>query len=223
MATLLSVNVGRPREASWNGRTVTTGIFKSAVPGEVRVARTQLEGDGQADLSAHGGESKAVYAYPSEHYTFWREQLPGTRMEWGHFGENLTTLGLLEKNLCIGDRLRVGTAEFRVTEPRLPCSKLALRFERHDIIKRFLESRRSGFYLSVERTGVIASGDAIEVVRAEVGDVTVDDVVRLHAIEADDIEGLRRVVDHAALPLRWREHFRKRLDKLTRRGTTNGK
>src|SRR6478609_6396399 len=114
---LLSVNVGLPREIEWQGKRVRTSIFKSASAGHVRVMTLNVEGDEQSDLSVHGGVHKAVYAYPSEHYEFWREEVPGADLRWGAFGENLTTQGVLEEEVRIGDRLRIGSAEFIVTQP----------------------------------------------------------------------------------------------------------
>lgn len=161
-ARLVAVSVGRPREVEWDGEMVLTSIFKDPVPGRVQVSKLGLQGDQQSDLEVHGGEDKAVYAYPSEHYAFWREQLPGVPLPWGVFGENLTVEGLLESGVHIGDRFRMGSAEFTVTEPRMPCYKLALRFGRPDIVKRFLKSGRTGFYLAVLKEGEIGAGDAIE-------------------------------------------------------------
>src|SRR5229473_1003729 len=146
---VVSVNVGFPREVPWKGQTVTTGIFKEPVEGRVMLRTLNLEGDRQADLSVHGGRSKAVYAYPAEHYRYWSRELPELPLPWGMFGENLTTEGLQEEELNIGDRLRIGAAEVMVTEPRMPCYKLGIRFGRSDILRRFLDSGKSGFYFSV--------------------------------------------------------------------------
>ena len=159
---VLSVNVGGPREVEWQGETVFTSIFKDPVPGRVRVGKFNLHGDRQSDLEVHGGTDKAVYAYPSEHYAFWRKELPGLALPWGVFGENLSTEGMLEDAVHVGDRFRVGSAEFVVTQPRMPCYKLALRFGRPDMVKRFLRSGRTGFYLAVLREGEVGAGDAIE-------------------------------------------------------------
>ncbi|MBI2115875.1 MAG: MOSC domain-containing protein, partial [candidate division NC10 bacterium] len=159
---LISVNVGLPREVVYKGKTVKTGIFKEPVPGRVQVHRLNLDGDRQADLSVHGGPSKAVYAYPSEHYGYWRQELPGMDLPWGMFGENFTTEGLLEDLVNIGDRFRVGSAEVMVTEPRLPCYKLGVKFGREDIVKRFLQSGRTGFYVAVLQEGEVGAGDGIE-------------------------------------------------------------
>ena len=140
---------------------IRSGIFKLPVEGPVRVSALNVEGDQQADLTVHGGPSKAVYVYPSEHYAFWRKELPEMEFFWGSFGENLTTEGLLEKELNIGDRLCIGSVELVVTEPRLPCYKLGVKFNRDDMVKRFLKSRRTGFYCAVLREGVLNAGDAI--------------------------------------------------------------
>lgn len=174
---LLSVNVGQPREVEWRGESVRTSIFKEPVQGRVRVERLKLEGDQQSDLSVHGGIDKAVYAYPSEHYAFWRKELPGVELPWGAFGENLTTEGLLEGETRIGDRLRAGSAEFVVTQPRMPCFKLAIRFGRPDMVKRFMRSGRTGFYLAVVREGEVGAGDAIEAVDQDEARVSVAEVV----------------------------------------------
>jgi MOSC domain-containing protein YiiM len=128
----------------------------------VAVGELNLEGDRQADLRVHGGSSKSVYVYPSEHYDFWRNEFPGTELPWGVFGENLTTVGLLETEVRRGDRLRIGTAEFAVTVPRYPCYKLGIRFNRNDILRRFAQSGRSGFYLTILQTGSLAADDEIE-------------------------------------------------------------
>jgi MOSC domain-containing protein YiiM len=174
---LLSVNVGQPREIEWRGELVRTSIFKEPVRGRVRVATLNLEGDRQSDLSVHGGTDKAVYAYPSEHYAFWRKELPGIEFPWGAFGENLTTEGLREDKVRIGDRLRVGSVEFAVTEPRMPCFKLGIRFNRPDIVKRFLRSGRTGFYVAVLRQGDVGAGDEIELIEQGESQPSVADVV----------------------------------------------
>jgi len=208
---LLSVNVGLPREIKWRGKLVRTSIFKAPVQGRVRVTRLSIEGDQQSDLSVHGGIDKAVYVYPSEHYPFWREELPGMDLPWGMFGENLTTQGMLEDTVHIGDRLRAGSAEFVVTQPRMPCFKLGIRFGRPDMVKRFQHSGRSGFYLSVVREGEITAGDSLEWIARDENGVTVADVANLYTADAADPALLHRVSELSALPQGWRDHFRKRL------------
>jgi MOSC domain-containing protein YiiM len=208
---LVSINVGRPREVEWRGRSARTSIFKEPVAGPVRVRKLNLDGDEQADLSVHGGADKAVYAYPSEHYAYWREELPGTELPWGAFGENLTTEGLSESTLRIGDNLSVGSADFIVTQPRLPCFKLGIRFGRPDMVKRFQRSGRTGFYLAVLHEGSISAGDAIRVVSPEESSITVADVVRLYTADEAEQDLLRRASELGALPEGWREYFRNRL------------
>jgi MOSC domain-containing protein YiiM len=174
---LVSVNVGRPRTVEWRGRRVRSAIWKAPVAGRVRVTRLSLEGDKQSDLRVHGGPDKAVYAYPSEHYAYWARELPGADLGWGAFGENLTTEGLLEGDVRVGDRFEVGTAELQVTDPRMPCYKLGVRFERDDMVKRFLTHGGSGFYLAVIREGEVEAGDPIRLVARGEQEVTIADVV----------------------------------------------
>jgi MOSC domain-containing protein YiiM len=160
---IVSVNVGQPRQVTdAAGNPVLTSIFKSPVTGAVTVRELNIDGDRQADLVKHGGPLRAVYMYPAEHYAFWQGELPGIPLPWGAFGENLTSEGLLEDSVRIGDRLRVGTAELVVTRPRKPCFKLAIRLAQRDMVARFRASGRSGFYLSVAREGEVRAGDAVE-------------------------------------------------------------
>jgi len=211
MTALVSINVGLPRTINWQGRGVQTAIFKEPVSGPVKVKRLNLEGDRQADLTVHGGADKAVYAYPSEHYPSWRDELPGTSLRWGAFGENFTTAGLTETTLHIGDRLRIGSAEFVVTQPRTPCFKLAIAFDRLDIGKRLLESTRSGFYLAVTREGEVAAGDEIVITARDPDAVTIADIVHLYGSASEDQPLLRKASTLAALPQAWREYFVRRL------------
>lgn len=208
---LLSINVGLPREVKWRGKVVRTSIFKAPVSSRVQVSRLNVQGDRQSDLSVHGGADKAVYAYPSEHYAYWRNELPDMNFPWGAFGENLTTEGLLEDSIHIGDRFRAGSAEFMVTQPRMPCFKLATRFDRPDMVKRFLRSGRTGFYLAVIQEGDIGAGDSLDLVAEDNGQVTVADVVGLYAADAANQDLLRRASELSALPESWREYFRERL------------
>jgi MOSC domain-containing protein YiiM len=208
---LVSVNVGLPREVPWFGKTVRTSIWKSPVEGRVHVARLNLDGDRQSDLSVHGGPEKAVYVYPAEHYASWRRKLPGVDLPWGAFGENFTTQGLREDRVLVGDRLRVGSAEFTVTQPRMPCFKLGIRFGNPEMVKRFLESKRSGFYLAVLREGEVGAGDPIEREETRGSRLTIADVVSLYTSDAENQDLLRRATELPALPEGWREYFRKRL------------
>ena len=207
----MSVNVGLPREVTSHGRVVRTSIWKDPVEGLVHVSSLNLEGDQQSDLSVHGGREKAVYAYPSEHYEYWRRELPGTDLAWAAFGENFTTEGLLEPDIRIGDRIRVGSAEFLVTQPRMPCFKLGVRFGRDDMVKRFLRSGRTGFYLAVVREGEVATGNSLEIVRRDEHGVTVADIASLYSRDKDNEDLLRRAVDVPALPESWKGYLRKRL------------
>jgi MOSC domain-containing protein YiiM len=208
---ILSVNVGLPREVDVRSQIVRTSIFKAPVSGAVVVRRLNLEGDEQSDLTVHGGVDKAVYVYPSEHYPFWREELPEVEFPFGAFGENLTTSDLLEESVCIGDRFRAGSAEFIVSQPRLPCYKLSVRFDRADMVKRFLKSRRVGFYLRVAVEGELSAGDEITFLSRDERAVTVADIVHLYVTHDDDRALLQRASEVPALPLSWREEFRERL------------
>ncbi len=207
---IVALSVGLPREVEYRGQTVVTSIFKAPVSRRLRAGTLNFEGDEQADLTVHGGVDQAVYAYPAEHYEFWRRELPDADLPWGAFGENLTTEGLLE-DVRIGDRFRIGSAEFVVTQPRLPCFKLGIRFGRPDIIKRFLKSGRTGFYLSVAREGEVGAGDPIESIERAAEGLTVSDVVNLYSADARNQELLRRATETPGLPESWRDYFRKRL------------
>ena len=201
---VISVNVGLPREVIWKGTRIQTGIFKDPVDRPVTISKLNLAGDRQADLTVHGGAEKAVYAYPAEHYEYWRNRLPDVPFSWGKFGENLTTEGLMEDALCIGDRLRVGSAVLMVTQPRMPCYKLALRFDRDDMIKRFLTSQRSGFYFSVIEEGQVQAGSKVEILSRDPHRVAVGDIVRLYLGQARDPELLQRAMNVSALPQDWK-------------------
>jgi len=214
---LLSINVGLPKEVFHEGRIIRSGIFKAPVEGPVRVHALNLEGDQQADLTIHGGPAKAVYVYPSEHYAYWRKELPELEFPCGSFGENLSTEGLLERDLNIGDHLCVGTVELVVTEPRLPCYKLGVKFNRDDMVKRFLKSRRTGFYCAVLREGIITAGDAIHSLSRDENHVTVADITRLYAFDKTDYTSMRRAMEVKALPESWRGYFRQRVNDATSR------
>ena len=177
---IISVNVGRPKLVMRNGEPVSTGIFKEPVAGRVRLRTLNLDGDRQADLTVHGGPEKAVYAYPHEHYPFWKRELPDMDLPLGIFGENFTTEGMLESEIRIGDRFRIGSAELMVTQPRMPCYKLGIRFGRTDVIKRFWASERTGFYFSVLSEGEVGAGDEVELIEKNTSGVTVVDVTRLY-------------------------------------------
>jgi MOSC domain-containing protein YiiM len=203
---------------AWKGQTFNTGIFKKPVAEPVMMRKLDLDGDWQADLSVHGGPYKAVYDYPSEHYEFWKKEFPEMELPWGQFGENLTTEGLNEQDTHIGDVLRIGQATVQVTQPRVPCFKLAAKFKRDDILRRFLQSGRSGFYFSVVEEGLVAVGDGIERIREDENGIAVSDINKLFN-HGTDSALLRRVIRLEALPLDWREHFAAHLAEMERRSS----
>ena len=211
IARLVSVNVGLPQEVNWHGKIVRTSIWKNPADGRIGVSKLNLAGDQQSDLSVHGGADKAAYAYPSEHYSYWRAAFPDADLPWGAFGENFTTEGLLEDHCRIGDRFRIGSAEFIVTQPRMPCFKLGIRFNRMEMVKHFLESKRTGFYFAVLREGDAAAGDPIYYEDRQEGGLTVADIVNLYTVDSENQELLRRATVSPALPDSWKEYFRKRL------------
>ena len=213
---LVSVNVGFPREVMWKDKRVVTGIFKEPVKGRVMMRTLNLDGDRQADLTVHGGPNKAVYVYPAEHYDYWRGELHDKTLPWGMFGENLTTEGLLEDAVNIGDRFRIGSAEVMVTEPRMPCYKLGMKFGRDHMVKHFLASGRTGFYFAVLREGEVGAGDSIELVGRNENNFKVSNVTRLYVREKDNLELLRRAVQVEALSESWRGYFRQQIKKIAR-------
>jgi len=212
---IISVNVGMPRIVTSNGEPVSTGIFKEPVAGRVVLRILNLDGDRQADLSVHGGPSKAVYVYPSEHYDYWKRELPEMNLPWGMFGENFTSAGLFESEVNIGDKFRVGSAIVMATEPRMPCYKLAIKFGRSDIVKRFLASERMGFYFAVLQEGEVGAGDAIEIVETSNDSLKVRDISALYTREKHNVELLGRAIQVAALPENWKNYFRQQLAKQT--------
>lgn len=211
---IVSLNVGMPREALWHGRTVTTGIFKAPVSGRVAMRKLNLDGDAQADLTVHGGEYKAVYCYPLEHYEYWKKELPEHELPMGVFGENLTTEGLFENSVNLGDRFGVGTAEVVVTQPRMPCYKLGVRFGSDDMVKRFLASGRTGFYVAVTREGAVAAGDEINPLSRDENAVPVSEITRLNVAKRygpEEVTSLSRAMKVGALPNSWKDYFSERL------------
>jgi MOSC domain-containing protein YiiM len=215
---LVSVNTGLPREVSWHGRMVTTGIFKEPVKGRVALRKLNLDGDRQADLTVHGGEHKAVYCYPLTHYEYWKKELQGRELPMGMFGENFTIeddgRGSLEESVHLGDRFSVGTAEVAVTQPRLPCYKLGVRFGSDDMVKRFLGSGRTGFYVAVVREGEVGIGDEMKMIVREANAVPVAEITRLYVAKRygeAEINAVRRALRVAELPESWKGYFRERL------------
>lgn len=211
---LLSLNVGQPRLVMRGEEPVSTGIFKEPVDDRVMMRTLNLDGDRQADLTVHGGPFKAVYAYPSEHYEFWRSEFPEMELPYGMFGENLTTEGMFEPEVDIGDTFRIGGATIMAVQPRMPCYKLALRFGRSDILRRFTESERSGIYFSVIEEGEVGAGDEIVPLEKSGSDLNVVDMVRLYSSDRHNRELLQRAISTPSLPEDWREYFREHLEKL---------
>ena len=220
---LISVNVGLPREVPWHDTIVTTGIFKQPVLGRVALRKLNLDGDRQADLKAHGGEYKAVYCYPVENYPYWQKELPGRELPFGAFGENFTTEGLLEDSVHLGDRFSVGSAEVVVTQPRLPCYKLGVRFGLDEMVKRFLASARTGFYLAVTREGEVGASDEIESLSRDPSAVPISEITRLfvanpaargETFRGDDAAVVHRALQVDAFPESWKSYFRDRLPKV---------
>jgi MOSC domain-containing protein YiiM len=206
---LISLQVGVPRTVTRDGQEVSTGIYKAQVAKRVQLHWLNLDGDRQADLSVHGGQDKAVYAYPSEHYPYWKKELGGMNLTWGDFGENFTTKGLLEDTVCIGDRFTIGGAEVVVTQPRLPCFKLNWKFDNDLLAKIFLASRRTGFYLRVLREGEVGAGDKIVRIHHDENRVSISDCLRIHLREPVPSDLIHRALRVEYLSAAWREKFSK--------------
>ena len=213
---LLSLNVGLPRQVNFQNELVTTGIFKEPVSGRVRLRKLNLEGDKQADLTVHGGADKAIYAYPKEHYNYWKKELPGMSLPWGMFGENFTTQGMFEETVNVGDQFQVGTAKVVATQPRMPCYKLGVKFGRMDIIKKFLASGLTGVYFKVMKEGDLEQGDEIKLIKKDENKVTIKDIARLYTVNKDDLQTMDRAVKVKDLPNGWKSHFIEQL-KLARK------
>jgi MOSC domain-containing protein YiiM len=210
---ITSLNVGLPREVLWHGQPVTTGIFKSPTAERIRLRKLNLDGDRQADLTVHGGEHKAVYCYPVEHYDYWRKKLPGRDLPPGSFGENFTTEGLLEENVHLGDRFAINDAEVIVTQPRLPCYKLGVRFQSDEMVKKFLASRRIGFYVAVTREGNVAAGDKMIPVVQNASTISIADFMRLFlakSLSDADRSALRELYTLPSVPDDWKHYFHER-------------
>ncbi len=214
---LMSVNTGLPRDVTWHGRTVSTGIFKEPVHTRVPLRKLNLDGDRQADLTVHGGPYKAVYCYPFAHYDAWKRELPDRELPIGIFGENFTLDGSLEEPVHLGDQFSVGSAKVVVTQPRLPCYKLGIRFGADDMVKRFFVSGRTGFYLAVTSEGEVGAGDEMKLIGGDPNNVPVSEITRLYAEKRysnADVASVQQALRVAAFPESWKEYFRERLKQI---------
>ncbi len=215
---VVSLNVGEPRLVTYRGTSFRTGILKTPVDAPLTLKRLNFIGDGQADLSAHGGIDKAVYCYPLEHYEFWRREIGRAALPMGQFGENVTTQGLLESELRIGDVLRMGTALLQVSEPRIPCYKLVMHMNAgSDFSVRFLAANRTGFYCRVLEEGTVAPSDAITLISRETASPAVSEVIAATQFTDRDPARLRRVVRARDISTKWRTRVRRMIDAELRR------
>jgi MOSC domain-containing protein YiiM len=215
---IVSLNTGIPREVTWHGMTVSTGIFKEPTKGRAALRKLNLDGDRQADLTVHGGEIKAVYCYPLVHYDFWKAQLPGKDLPLTVFGENFTIDNFVEDSVHLGDQFSVGSAQVVVTQPRLPCYKLGIRFQADDMVKRFLASARTGFYLAVTREGEVGAGDEMKLLARDPNAVPVSEITRLYIAKrfsTADVISPQKALQVEALPESWKQYFRERLAKAS--------
>ena len=195
---------------------MTTSIYKEPVEGHLTLRTLNLDGDRQSDLTVHGGKDKAVYCYPIEHYDYWKKELSGRTLPMGAFGENFTIEGLAEDSVDVGDRFSIGFAEVVVTQPRLPCYKLGIRFGSDDIVRRFLDSRRTGFYVAVTREGDVGAGDEVTMLNHDPESVPVSEITRLYLAKRygiDDVDRVRRALTIGALPESWKEYFQEKLNR----------
>ncbi|HEX2915301.1 MAG TPA: MOSC domain-containing protein [Chloroflexia bacterium] len=208
---IISVNIGLPRVVEWKGRQVETGIFKEPVDKPLMLRRLNFDGDRQADLTVHGGADKAVYAYPAEHYLYWRQLLTEQSLPWGMFGENLSTEGLNEETVYIGERFKIGQAVLMATQPRMPCYKLGLKFGRPEIVRQFLASRRTGFYFAVLEEGLVAPGDTIERLDRPDNGVNIAVITELYVQKKPDPALLSKVIEQPGLAESWRTYFEEQL------------
>ena len=207
---VLSIQTGQPKTVSVNGREVVTSIFKSPIEGPVQVKSMGIESDSQSDLTVHGGQYKAVYAYPSEHLPFWKAQVPQHEFGFGAFGENLDTTGLLETSVSIGDTMKIGSVVLRVSQPRFPCFKLGIKFDDKEMIKRFHDNKKSGFYFEVLEEGIFQKGDSIEIVNKS-GGVSIYDFVTAYVEKKPDKNLLKSLLDDPHLIEDWRPYFTNKL------------
>ena len=204
---LISVNVSQPKEVSYNGKRIKTGIFKEPVSGRTMMRRLNIDGDGQGDPSVHGGVHKAVYVYPIEHYDYWKQALGRDDLTYGKFGENLTVEGMSEDTVHIGDVFRIGEALVEVSQPRVPCFKLGIKMGNPQIVKPFLESKRVGFYVRVLEEGEVGAGDTIERTKVGAGQMTVKEIVHLRHLDNTNTGAAEKAANLPALTPSWRDSF----------------
>ena len=216
---ILSVNVSLPKEIDFEGQKVTTGIFKEPIEGRIMLRTLNLDGDKQADLTVHGGPDKAVYAYPIEHYEFWRKVYPDMEMPNGMFGENFTIEGLMESEVSVGDAFEIGSSKVIATQPRMPCYKLGVKFGRMDVLKKFLASGRSGIYFKVLEEGEVGAGDSIVRIKNDTNRVGIGDIVRLYASDREDIKTMLQCANAQveALPEGWKHYFYEQIRRVEKK------
>ncbi len=211
MPTLLSVNVGMPKDVPWQGKTVYTGVWKFPVVGPAMVRRLNIDGDGQGDTAGHGGEQRAVLVYQIQSYRHWQRHFGRDDLGYGQFGENLTVDGLLDDEVCIGDRYRIGEAEFEVTQPRVTCYRVGMRFGEPELAALLVSHHRPGFYMRVVREGQVQAGDRIVRTRTGPGALSVADTDALLYLPGRDPAKLRLALDVPALSPGWQGSFRELL------------
>jgi MOSC domain-containing protein YiiM len=213
----LALNISKPKVVKYKGDDVLTGIYNASIEGPRMVRKLNIEGDEQADLTVHGGIDKAVYAFPSEHYFYFQDALKQGPYKPGQFGENLTTEGMLESNVRIGDRYRVGEVVFEVSQPRSPCYKFAIKMGTAEALKVFINSAKTGFYFRVLHEGTIQSGDSIELEFSKDTAPTVEEVHSLYYLDKKNITGLKHASECNSLTKSWRDNFENRIRKLSDR------
>ena len=223
MPKLISINISLPKEVDFEGQRVVTGIFKEPIEGRIILRTLNLDGDKQADLTVHGGPDKAGYAYPIEHYEFWRKVYPDMKMSNGMLGENFTTEGLMEADVNVGDIFRIGSSKVIATQPRMPCYKLGVKFGRMDVLKKFLASGRSGIYFKVLEEGEVGAGDSIIQIKKDTNRVSISDIVRLYASDRENIKLMRRAVKVEALPDGWKDYFYEQIRRVDRKSGQKGR
>ncbi|MGJ5199598.1 MOSC domain-containing protein [Bradyrhizobium sp. HKCCYLRH1030] len=222
MGRVLSVNVGLPRDIPWQGKTVHTGIWKAPVSGPRKVRRLNIEGDGQGDLAGHGGEHRAVLVYQHESYQYWQTKLGRTDFTFGQFGENLTVDGLPDAEVCIGDRYRIGSALFEVTQPRVTCYRVGIRMNEPDMAALLVKHGRPGFYLRVLKEGDVEAGDEIVLIASGPERMSVSEIDALLYLPGHPREQLQRALRIPALSVGWRRSFEALLTQGDERGAASG-